>query len=65
MLAEELSPRASATHQESEAALFLADLFEVWGYEVELQEFDAPSTSLFYVTGFDVLTPKALCCPMR
>ena len=46
MLAEELSPRASATHQELEAALFLADLFEGWEYEVELQEFDAPSTSL-------------------
>ena len=58
MLAEELSPRASATHQESEAALFLADLFEGWGYEVELQEFDAPGTSLFYVTGFDVLTQE-------
>ena len=56
MLAEELSPRASATHQESEAALFLADLFEGWEYEVELQEFDAPSTSIYYVTGFSLLT---------
>ena len=55
-LAEELSPRASATHQESEAALFLADLFEGWEYEVELQEFDAPSTSIYYVTGFSLLT---------
>ena len=56
MLAEELSPRASATHQESEAALFLADLFEGWEYEVELQKFDAPSTSIYYVTGFSLLT---------
>ena len=60
MLAEDLSPRESATHQELEAALFLSDQFEGWGYEVELQEFDAPDTSLFYITDFSVLTPDIM-----
>ena len=60
MLAEDLSPRQSATDQELDAALFLADEFEEWGYEVELQEFDAPDTSLFYVTDFSVLTPDTV-----
>ena len=57
MLAGELSPRASATQQEHEAAVFLADLFEGLGYEAHLQEFDAPSTSMYYVTGLSLLTP--------
>ena len=57
MLAEDLSPRESATHQELEAALFLAGQFEEWEYEVELQELDAINTSMYYVTGFSVLTP--------
>ena len=60
MLAEDLSPRQSATDQELDAALFLADEVEEWGYEVELQEFDAPDTSLFYVTDFSVLTPDTV-----
>ena len=60
MLAEDLSTRQSATDQELDAALFLADEFEEWGYEVELQEFDAPDTSLFYVTDFSVLTPDTV-----
>ena len=60
MLAEDLSPRQSATDQELDAALFLADEFEEWGYKVELQEFDAPDTSLFYVTDFSVLTPDTV-----
>ena len=60
MLAEDLSPRESATDQELEAAMFLAGQFKEWGYEVELQEFDAPDTSLFYVTGFSVLTPNII-----
>ena len=60
MLVEELSPRASATHQEAEAALFLANLFEGWGYEVGLQELHAPSTSIFYVTDLKLLTPDII-----
>ena len=60
MLAEDLSPRESATDQELEAALFLSDQFEGWEYEVELQEFDAPDTSLFYITDFSVLTPDIM-----
>ena len=60
MLAEDLSPRESATDQELEAAMFLAGQFKEWGYEVELQEFDAPDTSLFYVTSFSVLTPDTV-----
>ena len=60
MLAEDLSPRESATDQELEAAMFLAGQFKEWGYEVELQEFDAPDTSIFYVTGFSVLTPDTV-----
>ena len=41
MLAEELSPRESATDEELRAAEFLADRFSGWGYEVGLQEFEA------------------------
>ena len=41
MLAEELSPRESATDEELRAAEFLADQFSGWGYEVGLQNFDA------------------------
>ena len=41
MLAEELSPRESATDEELRAAEFLADQFSGWGYDVGLQEFEA------------------------
>ena len=37
MLAEELSPRESATEEELRAAEYLADQFSGWGYEVGLQ----------------------------
>ena len=40
MLADELSPRQSATDEELAAAKFFADKFSEWGYDVELQEFD-------------------------
>ena len=40
MLADELSPRESATDEELAAAKFLAGKFSEWGYDVELQEFD-------------------------
>ncbi len=46
MLAEELSPRESATDEEREAALFFADEFSNWGYDVEIQEFDAVQFSV-------------------
>ena len=41
MLAEELSPRESATDEELRAAEYLADRFSGWGYEVGLQDFEA------------------------
>lgn len=41
MLAEELSPRESATEEELRAAEWLAGRFSGWGYEVELEEFEA------------------------
>ena len=41
MLAEELSPRESATDEELRAAEYLAGQFSGWGYEVGLQEFEA------------------------
>ena len=41
MLAEELSPRESATDEELRAAEYLADRFSGWGYDVGLQEFEA------------------------
>ena len=40
MLAEELSPRQSATDEELEAAIFLLEEMEELGYEVELQDFE-------------------------
>ena len=58
MLAEELSPRESATSQELEAALFFADDFSALGYEVEFQNFDA--FELFYAVRFNVLTPNVI-----
>ncbi len=41
MLAEELSPRESATEEELRAAEWLAGRFSGWGYEVGLEEFEA------------------------
>ena len=41
MLAEELSPRESATDEELWAAEWLAGRFSGWGYEVGLQDFEA------------------------
>ena len=41
MLAEELSPRESATDEELRAAEYLAGRFSGWGYEVGLQDFEA------------------------
>ena len=41
MLAEELSPRESATDEELRAAKYLAGRFSGWGYEVGLQDFEA------------------------
>ena len=41
MLAEELSPRESATEEELRAAEWLAGRFSGWGYEVGLQDFEA------------------------
>ena len=41
MLAEELSPRESATEEELRAAEYLAVRFSGWGYEVGLQDFEA------------------------
>ena len=40
MLAEELSPRQSATDEELRGAMFLLEEMEALGYEVELQEFE-------------------------
>ena len=40
MLAEELSPRQSATDEELEAAMFLLAEMRELGYEVELQDFE-------------------------
>ena len=53
-LANELSPRESATSEELAAARFLADEFSDWGYTVELQEFD--TFYLFDATHFGVFT---------
>lgn len=41
MLAQELSPRESATEEELKAAEWLAGRFSGWGYEVGLEEFEA------------------------
>ncbi len=41
MLAEELSPRESGTEEELAAAEWLAGQFSGWGYEVEMEEFEA------------------------
>ena len=41
MLAEELSPRESATEEELRAAEYLVGRFSGWGYEVGLQDFEA------------------------
>ena len=40
MLAEELSPRQSATEEELEAAMYLLGEMEELGYEVEIQDFE-------------------------
>ena len=40
MLAEELSPRQSATEEELKGAMFLLEEMEELGYEVEMQEFE-------------------------
>ena len=45
MLAEELSPRESATEEELRAAKYLAGRFSGWGYEVGLQDFEAVEIS--------------------
>ena len=45
MLAEELSPRESATDEELRAAEYLAGWFSGWGYEVGLQDFEAVEIS--------------------
>ena len=45
MLAEELSPRESATDEELRAAEYLAGRFSGWGYEVGLQDFEAVEIS--------------------
>ena len=45
MLAEELSPRESATDEELRAAEYLAGRFSGWGYEVEMQDFEAVEIS--------------------
>ncbi len=45
MLAEELSPRESATEEELRAAEYLAGRFSGWGYEVGLQDFEAVEIS--------------------
>ena len=45
MLAEELSPRESATEEELMAAEYLAGRFSGWGYEVEMQDFEAVEIS--------------------
>ena len=45
MLAEELSPRESATDEELRAAEYLAGQFSGWGYDVGLQDFEAVEIS--------------------
>ena len=45
MLAEELSPRESATEEELRAAEYLAGRFSGWGYDVGLQDFEAVEIS--------------------
>ncbi len=45
MLAEELSPRESAKEEELMAAEYLAGRFSGWGYEVEMQDFEAVEIS--------------------
>ena len=44
-MAEELSPRESATDEELRAAEYLAGRFSGWGYEVGLQDFEAVEIS--------------------
>ena len=45
MLAEELSPRQSATAEELRAAMFLLDEMEALGYTAELQQFEVTEAS--------------------
>ena len=45
MLAEEVSPRESATDEELRAAEYLAGRFSGWGYDVGLQDFEAVEIS--------------------
>lgn len=56
MLAEELSPRESATEEELEAAEWLADRLFGWGYEVGLEEFEA--IELFGAVSLSVTVPE-------
>ena len=44
-MAEELSPRESATDEELRAAEYLAGRFSGWGYEVGMQDFEAVEIS--------------------
>ena len=56
MLAEELSPRESATEQELEAAEWLSGEFSGWGYEVGLEEFEA--IELFAAVSLTITVPE-------
>ncbi len=62
MLAEELSPRQSATEEELRGAMFLSDEMTDLGYVVEIQDFEvseaAPSGSLEVLPGTDGNEPS-------
>ena len=53
LFTEDLSPRASGTEQERDAAEFLAGRFESLGYEARLQPFTVDLTESSVVTGPD------------
>ena len=63
MLADELSPRQSATDEELAAAKFFAGKFSEWGYDVELQEFDV--VDRWAATRLVLLTPDVVGYGLR
>ena len=63
VLTQDVSPRASATHQERAAAEFLTKELEAMGYEAELQPFTADVESSEMMVGEEAL--ELLSLPMR
>lgn len=58
MLAEELSPRESSTEEELRAAEWLSEQFSGWGYEVEMEDFEA--IELFGAVSLTITVPETL-----